>query len=79
MKWKSVIPTEPGEYVFAFRNRCNGLKGFKHIEINGDGMWRVPGTDEMIYMGNHLEIQATLKLTFPKSAASPVAATGGVK
>jgi len=67
VRWTQKFPTEPGEYLLAFKNTKNGMEGFKLIEIKDcAACWLTPGTDEMVFLGSHLEIRGVIKLTFPK-------------
>lgn len=66
MTWKPS-PESAGEYVIAFANTANGLRGFRHIVIIEDGTWVEPHDEQqLVYFGRHMNVLGYAKLKFPK-------------
>lgn len=67
MNWKNHVKGE-GEFIIAFENTANGMRGFKHVEIVGDEMFE-PGQSAQgafVFLGPHIRKTGWLKLTYPR-------------
>lgn len=53
-----------GEHLLACRNTKNGAKFFKLVKFTALD-WFEPGTENLVYLGGHIEIVGICTPTFP--------------